>query len=171
MSYLRLQGTPTIEEIQELVRVDISTGDVVWAKNRKGRARAGDRVGSVGSHGYFETSIANKRVLLHHVVWASAYGEWPTDGIDHIDGDRQNNAISNLRLATKSQNGRNRPKQANNKSGCKGVSWHAQAQKWRATIMHNRKQHYLGLFDDVETAAAAYRSASVRLHGEYGRVS
>lgn len=90
--------------------------------------------------------------------------------VDHRNGDGLDNQRSNLRLATYAQNGFNRGPGKNNSSGVKGVSWHKRADKWTATINLNGKQLYLGLFDELEDAAQAYRCAAVELQGEFARI-
>jgi hypothetical protein len=87
--------------------------------------------------------------------------------VDHLDGDGLNNQRSNLRLATQAQNLLNRGPQRNNCSGFKGVSWHKGAGKWTANISVNGSRRYLGVFDGVLDAAAAYNKAAVELHGEF----
>jgi hypothetical protein len=97
------------------------------------------------------------------------YGRWPRKGLDHINGCRDDNRIENLREATQSENMANVPRLKTNKSGVKGVSWHAGGRKWQAHIQKARKQHYLGLFETLEEAAAAYQEAAHRLHGSFAR--
>lgn len=91
---------------------------------------------------------------------------------DHIvPANTLDNRRSNIRIGTNAQNGQNRGKQINNKSGYKGVSWHKAAQKWLAQIMVNNKYHYLGLYDTAEEAYVSYCKAAVRYHGEFARVA
>ena len=89
--------------------------------------------------------------------------------IDHIDRNGLNNRRENLRCATASQNQQNACRQINNTSGFKGVSWHNASRKWMARIMMDGHQHHLGIYDTPEAAHAAYREASARMHGEFGR--
>ena len=91
--------------------------------------------------------------------------------IDHIDGDGSNNRLSNLRLATHTENMRNIGKASRNTSGFKGVSWHKQRQKWTVRAKAGGKNLYLGLFDTAAEAAAAYDAAIGKIHGEFGRTN
>lgn len=86
---------------------------------------------------------------------------------DHINGDKLDNRKSNLRLCSNAQNMMNRPKQVNNKSGFRGVSWHKQRRKWRAYIKSNGKQIALGLYDSPEEASKAYQEVAKDLFGEF----
>lgn len=94
-------------------------------------------------------------------------GEWPVSQIDHIDGNPKNNKWSNLRLATNTQNSRNSSKPKNNTSGFKGVSFVSRLNKYRATIMVNRKSIHLGCFSDVKDAVLAYNEAAKSYFGEF----
>lgn len=91
--------------------------------------------------------------------------------VDHIDGDRLNNRRSNLRPATHSENGRNRPGQSNNRSGAKGVSWHKARGKWQVHIKTDGQKRYLGLFNTVAEAAEVYRVAAELQHGRFAKTA
>ena len=91
--------------------------------------------------------------------------------VDHIDGDGLNNRRSNLRLASRAQNQKNKGRPINNSSGVKGVTWCAKRGKWQAQISDANKHYNLGRFDKIEDAAAAYAAASAKFHGEFGRVA
>lgn len=113
----------------------------------------------------------NYRTILMHRVVAKRAGLPLLNEIDHRDGDPLNNHRANLRPATRQQNQRNRGKQANNKSGYKGVAWHQRAQKWEAYIHHNRRKEHLGLFTRRKDAARAYNHRAITLHGEYASLN
>lgn len=125
----------------------------------------------LNAHGYAQRNVGSstgtKRsiVLMHRIVVGASTGE----EVDHINMDRIDNRISNLRVATKQQNLFNRSKNRNNTSGHKGVVWHKAACKWMATINVMYKQIYLGLFDDINEAALAYQTAAKKYHGEFAR--
>lgn len=91
--------------------------------------------------------------------------------IDHINGDELDNRRDNLRFCDKSQNGMNRGKQKNNKSGYKGVSWDNRDKIWRAQIKINREKVYLGNFLTKEEAALAYNEGAIKYHGEFARLN
>ena len=106
-----------------------------------------------------------RTVLMHRAIMGTQDGL----EVDHVDGNGLNNCRSNLREVTRSQNMMNQRISKRNKSGSKGVSWDRAKGKWRAQIMVNKKMVCIGRFDDIESASAAYRDASARLHGEFGR--
>jgi len=87
--------------------------------------------------------------------------------IDHINGNPLDNRKSNLRICTHTENMRNRGANKNNTSGYKGVGWHKKGKKWGATIKHNYKSVYIGLYEDKEEAARAYDKKAKELHGEF----
>lgn len=91
--------------------------------------------------------------------------------VDHIDGNGLNNQKSNLRLCTHSQNVMNRKLNKNNKSGIKGVDFHAASRKWRARIRTKTKLIHLGCFLEKEDAVKAYEEAARKYHGEFSRIS
>lgn len=100
----------------------------------------------------------------HVIAWMLVYGEYP-DMIDHIDGNRANNRISNLRLANRAQNGQNSKPQQNKSSQYKGV-WKVE-QKWRAGIVVNGKRVHLGYFTREKDAARAYNHMALLSFGEF----
>jgi HNH endonuclease/AP2 domain len=104
---------------------------------------------------------------LHQVVWAMVHGEWADRHIDHKDGNRSNNAPSNLRLATYEQNNANRRVMKSSTSGVKGVELDKRSGKWCARITSNGKSQRLGSYDKLEDAARAYNRAAKRLFGEF----
>lgn len=115
---------------------------------------------------YAATVHAGKTIYLHRAVMNA-----PEDAIvDHIDGNRMDCRLSNLRFATHAENIRNSPIKKNNTSGLKGVTWSKAAKKWTSQIVHNGEKFYLGLFDTKELAFAAYCDASKKHHGEFGRI-
>lgn len=126
---------------------------------------------SMSASGYLQTRIKNKTYYTHKLIWMLYYDEIPQNELDHIDGNKINNKIENLRKATHSENNRNRSKPSNNTSGYKGVAWHKQENKWRAYITINQKQISLGLYDDKEDAVKAYNNAATKYHGEFAKLN
>ena len=153
------------ERVIELFEYDPDTGVF---KNRisRGRAKAGARAGADTGHGYRRIIVDYKKYYEHHLAWLIVHGDWP-DEIDHIDGDRSNNAISNLRLATRTQNCANGG-WATGLSGLRGVykDWR-RPELWYAKIQVGRRQIYLGYYDTPEEAHAVYLAAAEKYFGEF----
>lgn len=181
---------PTPEQLRELLTYDPKTGKLFWKerpermfKDTPGRtkehahanwnSRYAGKEAFTAAHGegYRQGLVFGWPYLAHRVIWAIVYGEWPVNDIDHINMDRSDNRLANLRHATRGENTCNRGAQINNTSGFKGVTWDKRSMKWMAQIGAFGKNHNLGLFATAEEAHAAYRSASQRMHGEFSRTS
>jgi hypothetical protein len=124
---------------------------------------------------YAANGYAKSRIVVEQVIKIVAMHRLITNAtlgleVDHINGNKLDNRKINLRLVTRQQNALNLSLAKNNKSGFKGVSWCNSSRKWKATIAYARQRYHLGFFNTPEAAYAAYRMASKRLHGEFGRV-
>ena len=107
---------------------------------------------------------------VHDVVWEQFNGKKPKGfQIDHINGNKLDNRIENLRLATYAENQWNAKTRVDNKSGVKGVSWHKATQKWRAQIKQNKVLYDLGVHDTIEKAKEVVQKKRIELHGEFTR--
>ena len=151
-------------EATERFGYDLLTGEVTLLKHRRYPSQAGRKVSGLDVHGYVQISILPYGVAKgHRLAWLLHYGEWPTGQIDHINGVRHDNRIENLRLASAELNAQNkRNPLSGNKSGWLGVTYYAGA--YRASLMHRRKQHCIGMFKTPEEAHAAYVDAKRRMH-------
>lgn len=115
---------------------------------------------------YIQVRIGTEVKYVHHLIWESVHGAVP-DGleIDHIDGNRYNNSILNLRLIQHDQNCQNRQKaHIQSKSGVKGVHYDKANKKWVAVIGRNGKRIFLGRFDNIEEAKIAYAKGAAIHH-------
>ena len=131
---------------------------------------AGKQTGSLCKKtGYIRLGIYNKTYQAHRIAFLYVYGYIPGE-IDHVDGIRTNNWISNLREATRSENGQNLKKaRKHNKLGMLGVSYHVNSNKYVARIAVNKKTTTIGLFQTKEEAHAAYINEKRKLH-PYGEL-
>jgi hypothetical protein len=147
-------------EASQLFSYDPETGLVI-------RKVSGVEVGSETSDGYLSVYRKGKNYKLHRVAWLLTYGDWPEEFIDHINGDRQDNRLQNLRLADNSENLMNCVVYSNNKSGVKGVCWDSKRSKWRVTLTTGKKTEHLGYLISLEDAKALIEFHRQLKHGEY----
>lgn len=118
-------------------------------------------------NGYLAGRVFDQNFLAHRVAWAIVHGAWPSGIIDHINRDRADNRIANLREATYSQNGRNRKSGRNSTSQYLGVLWGTKARKWRAVIQVDGKHREIGHFSCEQEAARAYDKEAFLHCGEF----
>lgn len=105
--------------------------------------------------------------MAHRVAWQLYYGRAPEQNIDHINRDKVDNRLVNLRLCDQTQNQGNYPMRSNNKSGVRGVHWSEHHKKWVAQIRQHGKTRRIGGFHDIADAAKAYQAEYRRLFGEF----
>lgn len=119
-------------------------------------------------HRYCRVSVDGKAYAFHRLVYLYHHGKQPKV-VDHIDNNRENNRIENLRSATQSENCLNRVRHCNNKSGYKNVMWHKKTNKWAVLISVNHKRKYFGFYDDLELAGLVAEEARDKYHGIFAR--
>lgn len=121
-----------------------------------------------GTQRYIRVTICGVNQRLHRLVFLYHKGYLPKI-IDHIDNDRTNNRIENLREATQQQNCLNRVTHKNNRSGYKNVHWEKGMNKWCVLVNVHGKRKVLGYFEDVEFAGFVAEEARAKFHGEFAR--
>jgi hypothetical protein len=151
--------------ILEHYTCDIEAGKIY---NKKG-----EEIGYVHDFGYVLVSLPKiMRIRAHRIVWLFAYGEFPDGFLDHIDGNRQNNSIKNLRRCNQSQNAANKRKTTKKKSSkYKGVTFRKDSKKWRAIIRIRGLSISLGSFSSEEEAAKAYNNKLQEIFGEFANIN
>ena len=152
----------THDELTRLLNYNKVTGEFTWVSDR-GRVKSGATAGAVRKDGYLHIVINRKVYLAHRLAWFYVMGEWPEDQIDHVNKNRGDNRICNLRQATNKQNGENIPLLSSNTSGHRGVTWSNERQKWVAQVKHHGKTIRVGRYDSLEAAAEAAKNARLRL--------
>lgn len=157
-----------VHRLHDVFVCDELAGTLHWRVSLSPRVKAGDRAGSPNNKGYRHVSLDGVVYLEHRVIFAMAFGYWPKAYIDHANGLRSDNRISNLREATRAQNNVNR--KSANVSGLKGASKNRQG-KFQATIGRGEKRKHLGTFDTAEAAHAAYMKAAAERYGEFARAA
>lgn len=153
---------PTIEDLRNYFSYDPETGVLRTAPN-------GRVVGYEKKTGYSWVNFRQKQYRIHRIIWMIVHGEIP-DQIDHINGNRSDNRLSNLRNVTKHQNSLNHRLRPDNKSGCPGVNWHAKGRRWIAQIRDSGRYVYLGSFSELGNAIKARKDAEILLgyHENHG---
>lgn len=174
----------SIETLRALLDYNPETGDLTWkprpvsmfkaprdAAAWNARYAGRPALTTINGCGYLTGGIFDRQRLAHRVAWAICHGEWPVDQIDHQNGDRTDNRISNLRVVSHSENGRNQKRPRTNTSGVIGVSWSLSAGKWRALITADGARKHLGYFADFYAAVAARKAAEAEhgFHPHHGR--
>jgi hypothetical protein len=155
---------PTVEEVRALLDYDPETGLFRWLKTA-GRGRAGEVAGTLHRLGYTRIKIDGRFHLAHRLAYLWVRGTWPQHQIDHADGIRSNNALANLREATRAENNQNRAKQRRpTSSRFLGVCLDKAKGRWRAAISCNGKRQHLGYFATPEEAYTSYLAAKAQLH-------
>jgi hypothetical protein len=167
-----MRMTLTAEHLRARLHYNPDTGVFTWlsSPSRKAVTFVGKPAGCV-KNGYITIGIDRVDYPAHRLAWLYVYGEWPAERIDHINLDRADNRISNLRQCTHSQNLANTRARSTNSSGYKGVYFHTGAKRWQAKIKVNYRSKHLGFFDTKEEAADAYRKGAELYFGEFARAA
>lgn len=182
---------PAIAVLRQLLRYEPTTGKLFWNERSddffaptEGRSAAhicalwnsryaGKEALSSLFDGYGYGKLLGQTELAHRVVWTLHHGAPPTGEIDHINHDRYDNRIENLRVVSDRDNARNQSLRRTNSSGVVGVSRHRLTGKWAAYISTGSRIRHLGLFDRKEDAIAARKAAEVALgyHENHGKAA
>tara|TARA_R110002153_G_scaffold272063_1_gene440344 strand:- start:86 stop:631 length:546 start_codon:yes stop_codon:yes gene_type:complete len=177
-----------IKEIRSFLGYDACTGSFTWKhmspkhftqgvrtpeqKCRMFNARyaGAPAFTAINGNGYKAGSYRNNRVTAHRMAWAWVHGEEPSGQIDHINGDRTDNRIENLRDVSKLENSHNVAISKRNKSGIVGVRYNPSRARWEADIRVERKLIFLGRFKCLGNAMAARKSANLQygFHPNHG---
>lgn len=153
--------------IQSILNYDENTGIFTWKKSAANCIKVGQSAGTIEASGYIRIKILQKKYLTHRLAWLFCFGKFPSDKIDHKNGIRHDNKISNLREATSAENNKNAVKRKDNISGYKGVCFIKTSSKWMAYCNLNGKQHHLGCFNKKEDANLAYQKFAQFHHGDF----
>lgn len=171
-------------DLAKIISADFETGNLFWKAREPGlfgvenhnpwnAKYAGKSVYlRPRGDGYFQVRIFGREFTFHRVVMALSTGRWAPEMVDHINGDRSDNRLVNLREASPSDNARNRGRSKNNRTGRIGVNLAPRAGAFTAAIVADGKRTHLGTFDSFERACAARAEAERDLgfHANHGAV-
>lgn len=144
----------TQKRLKELLYYDLKTGIFTWRVSPNNRIPKGKEASCISQTGYITICIDRSQYLAHRLAWLYVYGNFPENIIDHINRNRLDNRIENLRDVSYTCNSRNRKKYKNNKSGVSGVSFNVDKLKWHSFIRINNKQVNLGYHKDYNEAVS-----------------
>lgn len=152
-------------KVREILDYNPNTGEFHWKIKPTKNSRVGQKAGGIKGQGYGYIQYLKKMYSMSHLAWLHFYGKYPAMYIDHINGDRFDNRIANLREATPAENVQNIRKAPSNSShGFLGASFDKEKNKWRARIRVNGKKISLGRYNTPEEASSAYIDAKRKHH-------
>lgn len=155
---------PSKEELNELFDYHPVTGILYWKNHIRMK---GKEAGGVDNSGYIRVRIKNKKYLIHRIIWTIVHGDIDGGEIDHINGNKSDNRIDNLRLCSRSENCMNRGLFKTNKLGVKGVIYHQTMKKYKASISKDNKKVTIGFYDNKDDAYTAYKNMTLLLHNNF----
>jgi len=147
-------------------RFDYRDGELFYKYDVGKRMKAGDKAGHYTTNKYSYITIDQKRYLIHRLIYLWHHKYLP-DTLDHINNERQDNRIENLRPATVSQNAQNRCISVRNTTGVKGVYFHKRSGKYVARIRSQKKNVFYRYCETIEEAEKCLQVARENIHGKY----
>lgn len=167
---------PTADEVRQVLSYNAETGKFGRLK-KWGSKDVGSEPGSQSRHGYWQIGVFGRTHTAQRLAWLLHYGEWPVGVVDHINRNKMDNRISNLRCVNKSYNAHNTGSRTNNTSGLVGVRQTSKSRnplykpRWEAYIAVEGVRYHLGHFDTMEKAVAARKSAEERFDARRSNVN
>ena len=155
----------TADDARQFLNYNPETGHLTWKVSFRANV-AGEQAGCLHKRtGYWRVGLLGDKHLAHRLAWLIVHGEWPNDHIDHINGNRSDNRLSNLRVASQLINAQNRRTSiAGAKSSLLGAQWHKSSGLWKSVIRYQARQVHIGMFKTEQEAHQAYVQAKRVLH-------
>jgi hypothetical protein len=160
-----MNSMPCVFDLKKVLAYDKDSGLFTWISGGRHNRLAGRIAGSADE--YIIVTVMGLRLKGHRLAWKMHYGVDPVGEIDHINGNKHDNRIANLRDCKKSDNGKNAGLSKRNKSGFRGVTQHTGREKWIASISIDGKNKHLGVFDTPEEAGEVAELARSLYYGEF----
>lgn len=154
----------TQQYVRGIFDYDPSTGVVTRKQSVSRNTKAGQEAGSINGCGYRAVRVLTKTYPMHRIIWLYVYGYLPVKKIDHINRNRLDNRLANLREVDDADNAKNISIPSHNTSGCIGVSWYKRDRNWNVYIKVDGKNKWLGRYDTIFEAAAVRRSAEHHIY-------
>lgn len=155
----------TADRIREVSAYNQDRGLLIATEARQPYIEAGKALGYLRRDGYWYIGVDGRQYLAHRLIWLHVHGEWPKHVIDHIDGNKSNNRISNLRDVPRYVNQQNiRAPYISSSTNTLGVIWNKRDKRWYAVVTLNRKKRHIGMFTNKDDAVEAYLNAKRILH-------
>lgn len=155
----------TQERLHSLLSYDPASGVFVWRESR-GKAISGEKADAARHDGYIKITIDQKHYLGHRLAWFYVNGEWP-EFLDHINRNRADNRLCNLRVVTRTENNQNKSTRLDNSSGVTGVSFDASRKRWTVRLKIAGKYKYFGRFESFSEAVSVRKTAEKQHFGEF----
>lgn len=161
----------TQAKLQEYLHYDPNTGFFTWIKKPNNKILKGTRAGTTHKNGYRQINLLGKKYVEHRLAWLYMYGQFPKELIDHINHDRADNRLCNLREVSIAENARNRIRNSNTRVDEAGIWWCRRRKRYIAEITLNQKKVYQKSFTDIDEAINQRKSKLLELgfhenHGE-----
>ena len=157
----------SLKRLREFLKYDSETGGIVFTDTRFGAVEIGQKAGGIDCNGYHRIYHRGRLYMGHRIAWALYYGKWPEGTIDHINSNKIDNRICNLRVCSNTDNMKNRKPYSG--KVFKGV--YRTPAGWRSQIVSGGKSHSCGSFKCLGQALKAYDKKAKELHGEYTKLN
>lgn len=156
-SQIAVSDAPKAADFAAVLSYDPLTGIFLWKVDRGQRVTAGDVAGGVSPDGYHQITVFGQKYVAHRIAWLLSFGEWPAGQIDHVNGDRLDNRLANLRDCSIAEN-------AQNRALGDGAGTYFSRGGWVSHLKVDGVSFYLGKFDTRDEAHAAYCGAKRLAH-------